>query len=212
MVDPAMFSQTFWDDRYRSREHLWSGTPNPQLVAEASDLAPGRALDVGCGEGADVIWLAERGWTVTGSDISPVALERAAAHAEQRGRDVADRISWRQVDLFATVPVELAEYNLVSSQFVHLPPDHRAPVVGRLAAAVAPSGHLLYVAHDRADLEIPGLRPHVPEMFASAEQLAELLDPADWEILVAEARGRPGRGPDGAEITVHDAVLHARRR
>src|SRR5918997_1941704 len=87
-----------WDARYRERDGaMWSGRPNGRLVAEVASLAPGRALDVGCGEGADAIWLAQRGWTVTGVDVSAVALERAAQHAVDAG--VGDRIEWRRVDL-----------------------------------------------------------------------------------------------------------------
>ena len=90
MSDP--FSQESWDERYRSRSALWSRNPNPYLVAEAGDLTPGTALDVGAGEGADAIWLASRGWRVTAVDLSAVALERASAHASELGPDIAGRI------------------------------------------------------------------------------------------------------------------------
>src|SRR5258705_2397341 len=67
-----------WDARYSERDGtMWSGRPNGRLVAEADGLTPGRALDVGCGEGADAIWLARRGWTVTAIDISHVAVSPA---------------------------------------------------------------------------------------------------------------------------------------
>jgi SAM-dependent methyltransferase len=69
MPDLTMFSRAFWDERYRTRDRLWSGRPNVQLIAEAQGLTPGRALDVGCGEGTDAIWLAQQGWTVTGIDL-----------------------------------------------------------------------------------------------------------------------------------------------
>src|SRR5829696_3906806 len=91
-----MFEPASWEERYSGERKVWSGNPNPQLVAEASALTPGTALDVGCGEGGDVIWLAQQGWKVTGADFSAQGLARAAAHAEQAG--VADRTDWRQVD------------------------------------------------------------------------------------------------------------------
>ena len=83
--DDDHFTREYWDERYGSADRLWSGRPNSQLVAQASDLTPGDALDVGSGEGADAIWLAARGWTVTAIDVSPVALSRSATQAIGRG-------------------------------------------------------------------------------------------------------------------------------
>jgi 2-polyprenyl-3-methyl-5-hydroxy-6-metoxy-1,4-benzoquinol methylase len=91
-----MFEPSSWEERYSSEEKIWSGNPNPQLVAEASGLTPGTALDVGCGEGGDVIWLAQQGWHATGADFSANGLARAARHAADAG--VADRTDWWQVD------------------------------------------------------------------------------------------------------------------
>ena len=87
----AAASEEFWDARYRSAPAIWSGNPNPHLVADAGDLTPGRALDIGAGEGADAIWLAQRGWTVTAVDISGVALQRARAEAERHGPPLFQR-------------------------------------------------------------------------------------------------------------------------
>ncbi|MDI5942806.1 methyltransferase domain-containing protein, partial [Micromonospora sp. DH15] len=138
----TMFEEAAWEERYRARPAVWSGRPNPQLVAEATGLPAGRALDVGCGEGADAGWLAGRGWRVTAVDISATALERAAAHAAAAGPEVADRIEWLHADLRVTPPAEGA-YDLVSAQFMHLPGAARRELVARLAAAVAPGGTLL---------------------------------------------------------------------
>ena len=142
----VQFSQEYWDDRYRSAHQLWSGQPNPQIVAQAADLTPGDALDVGCGEGADAIWLARQGWTVTGVDISAVALERAAGHAAACGDDIARRISWRQADLLGWEPGP-QRYDLVSAQFMYLPAADLESLHRRLAAAVRPGGTLLVVLH-----------------------------------------------------------------
>jgi SAM-dependent methyltransferase len=207
-----MFTQEFWDDRYAGRTHVWSGRPNPHLVNETSDLAPGRAIDVGCGEGADAIWLARQGWAVTGADISPVGLERAAANAGEAGAEVAGRITWRQLDLFAEAWEPLGAFELVNSQYLHLPPDVRARSVGRLADAVTLGGDLLLTAHHPSDLEVPGLRPNLPELFCTAEELAAFLDPDAWQIVAAGAPERTVNGPEGAPVTIRDTVLHARRR
>ena len=206
-----MFTQAFWDDRYGGRTHVWSGRPNPYLLTEAADLAPGRAIDVGCGEGADAVWLAQRGWEVTGADVSPVGLERAQRNAETVGADVAARITWRQVDLFADAWTPLGSYDLVSSQYLHLPPEVRRQSMLRLGDAVAPGGDLLVAAHHPSDLQIPGLRPNMPELFCTAEELAAFLDPDAWEIVTAAAPQRSVTGPEGAPVTIRDTVLHARR-
>ena len=144
-----------WDERYRAGGaggRVWSGRPNPTLVDEVADLAPGRALDLGCGEGADAIWLAARGWTVVAVDFAAAALERG------------------------------------------------------------PGGTLLVVAHSPLDLEQTTVgRPPDPALYATAQRSASLLDPAAWEVAVAEERARVVEVA-GEGVTVHDAVLVARRR
>ena len=202
-------SRAFWDERYASREQIWSGEPNHQLVEQTASLPPARALDAGSGEGADALWLAGRGWQVTAVDVSAVALERAAARAAEHGDEVAGRVRWEQADVRTWSP-PVAAYELVSAHFLHPPKDVRPQVVGRLAAAVAPGGVLLYVGHDPSDIgAVPRGRP---ELMASASEIAQLLDRDAWDVEVAEARPRPGTHPDGHAVTRHDAVVRARRR
>jgi SAM-dependent methyltransferase len=202
------FTQEFWDDRYRSADRLWSGEPNPSLVAQVSDLPPGEALDAGCGEGADAIWLASRGWTVTGVDVSAVALERAAGHAA--AQRLADRVTWQREDLLTWVPGS-RRFDLVSAHFMHLPSPLLESMHARLAEAVRPGGTLLIVSHHADDLHANVGRPDDLAMFPSAEQLAAALGPGEWEILVATAVGRPAADLDGQPTTVRDTVLRARR-
>ncbi|QWF83252.1 class I SAM-dependent methyltransferase [Amycolatopsis sp. CA-230715] len=201
------FDEASWNERYRSRESIWSGRPNPQLVAEVEDAAPGTALDVGCGEGGDAIWLAGRGWQVTGIDFATTALQRAAAHAD--AAQVGDRVRWVHADLLTWVPE--TRFDLVSAQFMHLPNPEREALVARLATAVAPGGTLLIVGHDFSDVQTSAGRPNLPEMYYTASELASALDADAWEVL-AETRPRTAPDPDGAEITVHDTVLRARKR
>ena len=204
------FSEAFWDDRYRSHTALWSGKPNPHLVAETGSLAPGAALDVGAGEGADAIWLAGRGWRVTAVDLSGVALERAAAHAAQAGAEIAGRIDWLHADLLSW-DLGPARYDLVSAQYMHLPAASRQALFRRLAMATAPGGSLLIVGHHPSDLQTTMPRPPMPELFYTGDDIAGLLDPGDWDIVTNAFPGRTATDPDGRAVTIHDTVLRARR-
>ncbi|MGI5171649.1 class I SAM-dependent methyltransferase [Spirillospora sp. CA-253888] len=193
-----------WDERYRSRDRLFSGRPNGVLVAEAADLPPGQALDVGCGEGADALWLARHGWRVTAVDISRTALERAAAAAA----DVAGRVAWARADLTALSPPAGA-FDLVSVQYFPLPrrPGHRA--LRGLLAAVAPGGTLLVVGHDLADLPPPTELGIDPGDYYRPDEIAGLLG-GDWTVLINETRPRTAPAPAGTRHT-RDTVLRARR-
>ncbi len=201
------FDGAFWDEHYGSAPALWSGKPNPVLVAEATDLPPGRALDVGCGEGADTLWLAGRGWQVLGTDVSQVALDRAAAAVDAGG--LSDQVMWVQHDLLTWTP-PARSFDLVSAQFFHLPADIRPQVYGGLADAVAPGGTFLVVAHHPSDLDTTMSRPPVEELFFTADDIAEQLDD-EWDVQVSEARPRTAIDPDGKKVAITDTVLKARR-
>jgi len=208
--DEDAYGEVFWDQRYASEPAIWSGHPNPQLVAEATSLSPGRALDAGCGEGADAIWLATRGWHVTAVDISTVALERGAAQSRKVGADVADRINWQQADIRTWEP-EPQAYELVSVQFMQMPAPMRGPFYSKLSTGVSSGGTLLVVGHSPADLQTTAHRPPCPERFFTAGDIASILDPTLWRIDVTESRAREALDPDGNRITVHDEVLAASR-
>jgi len=206
-----IFGQEFWDERYRSKSELWSGEPNAHLVSQASELSPGTALDVGSGEGADAIWLAERGWQVTAVDVSTVALSRGATRASEVGADVARRIDWLHEDVLTWSPDPMS-FDLVSAQFMHLPERPRKSLFQRLAGSVAPGGTLLLVGHHPSDLQTTVPRPPMPELFFTASEIAVSLDTHTWEIAVVAAPERSTTDPEGQTVTIHDAVLAARRR
>jgi len=208
--DHPVMDEAFWDGRYNSSSALWSGRPNIHLVAEAAGLVPGAALDVGCGEGADAIWLAERGWRVTAVDVSTVALERAATHAATAGDEVSRRINWLHADVIDWVPAA-ESYDLVSAQFMHLPSAQRELLHRRIAESVAPGGTLLVVGHHPSDMQTTMPRPQMPELFFAPADVAALLGPGEWVTLVEKARPRLASDPDGRTVTIHDAVLRAQR-
>ncbi|NGM14072.1 FAD-dependent oxidoreductase [Verrucosispora sioxanthis] len=200
-----------WDGRYGDQERVWSANPNGTLVAEATDLPPGRALDVGAGEGADALWLAERGWQVTASDVSGRALDRIRAEAERRGLDV------RTLHRDANDPAAYADetYDLVSLQYgsFQRTPEQRG--LRNLLDAVAVGGTLLVVGHDLTWLEQPSdpgeqTRMYDPQAYVGIDEIAAALTASgDWRVAVNESRPRP----PGAISTHHvnDVVLRAVR-
>lgn len=205
-----LFDEKFWDDRYRTAQRIWSGNPNAHLVEQVADLAPGTALDIGCGEGADAVWLASRGWQVAGVDISSVALDRAAEQVAANAPELADRIKWQRADVLNS---DLApeQFDLVSAQFLHVPEPARDALHRRLAAAVRPGGTLLIVGHHVSDLHTAIARPRRPDLLFTAEDLAAMLDPELWDIETSTpAREAPNH--DGKLVTIHDAVLRAVRK
>jgi SAM-dependent methyltransferase len=205
-------NETDWDHRYGD-DHLWSGNPNGTLVNEISGLAPGRALDVGAGEGGDALWLAEQGWRVTASDISQRALDRVVAEAERRGL----RVECHHSDANALDAFQTATFDLVSAQYASIPRTADGRGVRNLLNAVAPGGTLLVVSHDlgpmRAAIDTPSVsRPFDPDAYVRVDDFAAALaDSSAWDIEVHETRPRPA-GSATASHHVDDVVLRARHR
>jgi SAM-dependent methyltransferase len=193
----------FWENRYRSRHQVFSGNPNGVLVAEVTGLPPGRALDVGCGEGADALWLARHGWQVTAVDISPTAVQRGA------DADTDGRVAWACRDL-TTTPPEAGAFDLVSVQYfpLQLQPVHTA--LRGLLDSVAPGGILLFGSHDPTDLSACPDEGFDPNNYYQLEDIAKLLD-HDWAVQVNETRLRTAPAPAGTNHR-HDSVLRAERR
>ncbi len=201
----AMLESPNWDKRYSGAEKIWSGNPNAQLVAEVSGLTPGTALDVGCGEGGDVIWLARRGWRVTGADFSATGLARAGRHAEAAG--VAAQTDWWQLDARAFT-ADGRSYDLVTTHFLHPPDGGMVDVTRRLSEAVEPRGHLLVVGHAPSEVFTHLTASQRRAMFLAQDLLQGL--PAGFEPLVVEQRPRT-MTRDGQTVDVSDSTLFARR-
>lgn len=216
-VDPTAFEQfgaAYWEDRYRNGEGVSKLDPSPSLAAETGRLRPGRALDAGCGVGADALWLAARGWHVTAVDISVTALERGRQTAQAAGPAFAERIEWVHGDLTAWESGQRT-FELVSSHYVHVPGSPEV-LFRRLASWVAPRGSLLIVGHagghGQGDHHSSG-HTHPAEAQIRAEQIVAGLPQDQWRIVVAESRTHTIRRPDGGgTIPLDDVVVHARRR
>ncbi|MGA7835285.1 MAG: methyltransferase domain-containing protein [Acidimicrobiales bacterium] len=200
----------FWEQRYGERDQIWSGKPNATLVDVVRDLVPGRALDLGCGEGGDSIWLAERGWRVTGVDVSATAIDRARAEALRRG--VGEKITWIVGDLSTWTPSD--SYELVSACFLHSPVEFpRSAVLERMASAVTSGGHFVLVGHAVAPPWMADHDGHHHRLLSAVEERESLsLDNTEWDDVVVETRSRMATGPNGEQATLDDSVVVLRRR
>jgi len=200
-------AHTAWEEHYAAKPQVWSGRVNVQLAEIVGQLNGTRALDLGCGEGADAIWLAERGWTVVAVDVSTTALSRARAAAESRG--IADRIDFLPHDLTAGFPP--GNFDLVSAQFLHSTVEmDRIALLRQAASAVAPGGTFLIVDHAAAPPWASKMHHHE---FPTAETVhsALELDDGQWQRVQVGTVERSVRGPDGQEATLVDNVIRLRR-
>ncbi|WP_010551922.1 class I SAM-dependent methyltransferase [Brachybacterium paraconglomeratum] len=205
--DPDLSPTEYWEQRYSGSERVWSGKVNETMASVVAELAPGAAIDLGCGEGGDVLWLAEQGWTALGLDISATAVGRARDEAAARSLDGA---SFEAVDLDAWEP-EPASADLVTASFFqsNVALD-RIAILRRAMTALRPGGRLVTVSHAAPP---SWAKDHPAKMVSVPEEAAQLGTPApEWEVELAEERPRAATAPDGSAGEHLDAVLVLRRR
>lgn len=223
----AQDPRTHWEERYSAP--VWSGKVNATLAAAVAELTPGRSLDLGCGEGGDVLWLAEQGWQATGLDLSTRAIERARTEAAARGLAPAEsgaegvagsdgaaargsaRFEARDLETWEPEP---GGVDLVAASFFHSEVAlQRVEILRRAAGALAPGGHLVVLSHAAPPPWASGHHDHAARMLSAAEEAAQLdLDPGRFTVVVAEQRERPATAPDGRTEMLEDSLLVLRRR
>lgn len=201
--------QNFWEEKYRGKDQVWSGKVNQLLAQLVADFTPGKSLDLGCGEGGDVVWLAHQGWDSTGIDISPTAIDRARLAATNAGLSNAHFVCANLSDF-----VGGETFDLVTATFLHSPVElDRETILRSAASCVATGGHLLIISHaapppwaQHADHMRGILKPPAAELALLA------LDPSEWETLLVEVRERSATSPDGEPATLEDGVILLKRR
>lgn len=182
-----------WDERHKAGDFEGDG-PNPTLMAGVAGFAPGSALELASGSGANAVWLAGQGWRTTAVDWSPVGLANGKAKAQAAGVEV----DWQEHDLFEWSP-PARSFDLVAIVYLHLPPQERGPVYARAVAAVVHGGRMVVVGHDRLH-GAEGLDGPDPSRLFTADEIARELLAADPELVVERAEvvrrvPPPGRAP-----------------
>lgn len=203
------YDRAYWEQLWAKtlREHpdkVAQRPPNAHLIAQVAGLNPGRALDAGCGHGAETLWLAAHGWEITAVDFSASALAHARTTAEALGPEIAERITWVEGDLAAWAPPP-THFDLVVCLYVHVAGEVDE-MVRRMASGVAPGGALFMVGHRPVDPATGQPTAAAGQVQVSVEDAVAALDPSEWELVVAEERPRAVAG------TGVDAVILARRR
>jgi len=177
-----------WDRRYSESARVWGDDPNIWVATELEGLTPGRALDLGAGEGRHAIWLARHGWQVQAVDFSAKGLETGRRHAEIEG--VAHQIQWTVADA-STIELPDRSFDLVLVAYLQLSESQLRTAVTEAAHAIAPGGTFLLVNHDSANPEHGSGGPQNPQVLQAPGQVAGWLHKAGLDITAAETRSRP---------------------
>jgi SAM-dependent methyltransferase len=195
-----------WDERYATSELVWSATPNQFVEAELSDLKPGRALDVACGEGRNTLWLADRGWDVTAVDFSLAGLDkgRTLQTRHEHGRDL--HIDWVHADVL-THDFGQEVFDLAVLAYLQLEPDQRHTAVRRAFGSLAVEGTFFVVAHDSTNLTEGTGGPQDPSVLYTAEDVLADLDGLRFDVVRADRVARVV-----ADGTAYDALVRVVRK
>ncbi len=200
-----------WNARYETAGFVWSTEPNQFLATEVSGLAVGHALDLACGEGRNAVWLATRGWDVTGVDFSEVGLTKAVGLAEASG--VAERTRWVCADVTTWEPD--GRFDLVVVMYLHLVAPQRSAAMGVAAQSLATGGTLLVVGHDATNLaEGVGGPPDPSVLYGPDDIIGDLAGESDLMVERAERVRRPVSvdTPEGPqERQAIDCLVRVRR-
>lgn len=199
----------FWNRQYAEKDRMWSGRVNPTLATVVADLPVGRSLDLGSGEGGDVLWLAERGWQATGFELSEVAVARAQAQAQARG--LQDRTQFVAQDIVQWEPAFDEQFDLITASFFQSPVFlSRTEHLRKAADQLALGGHLLLISHAGPPSWSEGREPSF-YIQPTDDVQALALDGPEWELLQCEIVTRLVTGPEGQEGTIDDSLVLARR-
>lgn len=195
-----MSKRQLWNERYASKELLWSTGPNELFAREIQNLKPGTALDVGCGEGRNALWLAEQGWQVTAIDFSDTAIDKARQIAKKRGVTV----NWIIEDV-ATYPLTTGAYDLVAILYLHTSRTERERWLPNVVRAIRAGGTFVYIGHDLSNIENGVGGPQNPELLPPVTEITDAMP--GFQIETARVIQRPVTNDPGHSKVLHGTAL-----
>lgn len=188
-----------WNGRYSASDYVWTIKVNQFVERHLADLEPGKAIDLGAGEGRNAVWLAQKGWKVTAVDFSSVGLEKGRQLAQDHNVTVdfveADATTWQ--------PDETVDLVLLS--YLQLDPTGRETVLSNAKTWLRPGGTLFVIAHDQTNVaDGYGGPPSTEVCYSVAETVAAL---GGMEIAVAEVVDRVVATDAGDQVALDTLVI-----
>lgn len=171
----------FFDRTYTSEAPRFNTEPNTLLVEAVRNVKPGRALDIHMGQGRNALFLASRGWAVTGFDYSAEGVRVARAAAAKAGVKLAAVVARHEDFDFGR-----ERWDLVVMSYTWVP-LRGGPHIDRIVASLAPGGLLVFEhlmdesGSERAAAWLP--RPNeLPQLFGCLRILCyeDVRARADW--------------------------------
>jgi SAM-dependent methyltransferase len=192
-----------WDVRYQEADFVWSVTPNATVERYLTGTKPGRALDLGSGEGRNAVWLATQGWDVTAVDFSAAGLEKARRLADSQKVELdlvkADVTQYEAGN---------REWDLVLLSYLQIPNPDRLKVLADAAQAVALDGIFFVIGHDRSNVVSGWGGPPDESVCYTVDETVSVL--AGFDPIITEVLGREVATDDGTKIAL-DTLVVARR-
>jgi len=205
-----MSKRDLWNERYASKELVWSSGPNKLFSEEVQGLTPGKSIDIACGEGRNALWLAEQGWDSTGIDFSDAAIDKGRQIAEKRGVHV----HWIAEDASIYV-LPKDKFDLVAILYFHTDPAEMESWLQIALDAVKPGGTFIYIGHDPSNIKHGVGGPQDPKFLPSAEEFTRRMDAFDIEragVVDRPVINEPGHGREELKGVALDTLVRAIKR
>jgi tellurite methyltransferase len=195
-----------FDELYKVHKNPWGSKPVAEIAEYADQFKPGSILDIGVGDGRNALFFAERGFHLTGLDISPEAITLFLARADELG--VRQRVRGMVADISDHIVTQ--EYdNIISHYTLHfIPKEKFRRVIEMIQKQTSPSG-INFITDFTQDG--PLYKPTSSKYWLKPNELKDLYQ--GWDIIFYNEKPVQTRATDeqGNRYTQIAATLVARK-